>query len=318
MLTAILVILYLAIIATLFATGKISVVDITRDNYQNKTYYPRVKTIVALVVSFIIVVGQPFKIERIDAGTIGLKENLVGGKGGFSKIDIVSGFTFYNSWTTSILEIPIDNKQLDFPIYEFNVKGGNTLQGKPTLILSPRAETIIELYMKNRTTYKSSGIKGVMVMLGKTATMNSINDVLNVMSVDSVFRATENFRLATKVSIEKTLGKYFNIIDYRPNMISPDYLKEAIIEKATLTQAIENAKTRGLAVEENGKADVKKAEYALKVDKLNAEANTVKSQPKLLELYKAETDREWAVKGISPWGTNNVFGTMPGMFLNRK
>lgn len=231
MLTAILVILYLAIIATLFATGKISVVDITRDNYQNKTYYPRVKTIVALVVSFIIVVGQPFKIERIDAGTIGLKENLVGGKGGFSKIDIVSGFTFYNSWTTSILEIPIDNKQLDFPIYEFNVKGGNTLQGKPTLILSPRAETIIELYMKNRTTYKSSGIKGVMVMLGKTATMNSINDVLNVMSVDSVFRATENFRLATKVSIEKTLGKYFNIIDYRPNMISPDYLKEAKLPK---------------------------------------------------------------------------------------
>lgn len=318
MLTLILSTFFAVITAVLLIRRKISVVDVTTDSFKKKIYSVNFKTISVLVLILFFVFVQPYKVERIDAGTVGLKENLVGGKGGFSKIDIVSGFTLYNSWTTSILEIPIDNKQLDFPVYEFNVKGGNTLQGKPTLILSPKVESIIELYMKNRTTYKSSGIAGVMVMLGKTATMNSINDVLNVMSVDSVFRATENFRIATKISIEKTLGKYFNIIDYRPNMISPDYLKEAIIEKATLIQDTENAKTRRLATEENGKADVAKAEYALKVDKLNAEANVIKSQPKLLELYKAETERTWAEKGISPWGENNVFGSMPGMLINRK
>jgi hypothetical protein len=28
----------------------------------------------------------------------------------------------------------------------------------------------------------------------------------------------------------------------------------------------------------------------------------------MIELYRAETERVWAEKGVSPWGNNNVFG----------
>ena len=39
---------------------------------------------------------------------------------------------------------------------------------------------------------------------------------------------------------------------------------------------------------------------------------------KLLELYRAETERVWAQKGVSPYGNNNVFGSASGLLLNRK
>lgn len=38
----------------------------------------------------------------------------------------------------------------------------------------------------------------------------------------------------------------------------------------------------------------------------------------VIGLYKAETDRIWATKGVSPYGENNVFGSLPGMILNRQ
>jgi hypothetical protein len=41
------------------------------------------------------------------------------------------------------------------------------------------------------------------------------------------------------------------------------------------------------------------------------------SQPKMLELYKAETDRIWAQRGVSPYGYNNVFGGASNILLQR-
>jgi hypothetical protein len=36
-----------------------------------------------------------------------------------------------------------------------------------------------------------------------------------------------------------------------------------------------------------------------------------------LELYKAETERVWAERGVFPYGSNNVFGTASGILLNK-
>ena len=41
----------------------------------------------------------------------------------------------------------------------------------------------------------------------------------------------------------------------------------------------------------------------------------------MIELFKAETERVWAEKGVSPYGNNNVFGFDPRsgtMMINRK
>lgn len=51
---------------------------------------------------------------------------------------------------------------------------------------------------------------------------------------------------------------------------------------------------------------------------LDVKTKQLMSQPAVLELYQAETERIWAQKGVSPYGNNNVFGNVPGLLLNRK
>ena len=73
--------------------------------------------------------------------------------------------------------------------------------------------------------------------------------------------------------------------------------------------------------EELGKVNVAKAEAELQVARLQAQAKDVLSQPKMLELYRAETERiKWegySKTGKSPFGEGNIFGDSPSVLLQR-
>ncbi len=79
-------------------------------------------------------------------------------------------------------------------------------------------------------------------------------------------------------------------------------------ELALKKEAEQVALAKALVAESKGKFEA--AEFDVKTKNLM-------SQPKLIELYQAETDRIWAQKGVSPYGSNNVFGANPGLLLNR-
>lgn len=57
------------------------------------------------------------------------------------------------------------------------------------------------------------------------------------------------------------------------------------------------------------KAKVAEAQGNYEAELLNDKTKALQSKPQYLELFKAQTDRMWAEKGVSPWGINNVFGT---------
>lgn len=56
------------------------------------------------------------------------------------------------------------------------------------------------------------------------------------------------------------------------------------------------------------KAKVAEADGRYQAEILNDKTKAIQSKEQYLELFKAETERLWAEKGVSPWGTNNVFG----------
>ena len=50
-------------------------------------------------------------------------------------------------------------------------------------------------------------------------------------------------------------------------------------------------------------------EYQDLLKKYDAEAKAILSKPEMLALKKLEVEMEWAKRGISPYGNNNVFGS---------
>lgn len=60
-------------------------------------------------------------------------------------------------------------------------------------------------------------------------------------------------------------------------------------------------------------AKIAEAKGNFEAAQYDAKTKDVMSQPKMLELYRAETARIWAEKGVSPYGEHNVFGASPNL-----
>ena len=59
------------------------------------------------------------------------------------------------------------------------------------------------------------------------------------------------------------------------------------------------------------------AENNFKAAEWDAKTKDVLSQPAMLKLKELEIEQTWANKGVSKYGTNNVFGASTGILLNR-
>lgn len=66
------------------------------------------------------------------------------------------------------------------------------------------------------------------------------------------------------------------------------------------------------------KAAVAKSKGLFEAAEYDVKTKQLMSQPAVLKLFEAETDRIWAEKGVSPYGNNNVFGTNPSIFKGLK
>lgn len=93
----------------------------------------------------------------------------------------------------------------------------------------------------------------------------------------------------TDVDIPKTVAKLAE--ETAVQLGRNELAKKKEAEQTALAKAAV-AKSKGL---------FEAAEYDVKTKKLM-------SQPAVLKLYEAETDRKWAEKGVSKYGNNNVFG----------
>ena len=83
-----------------------------------------------------------------------------------------------------------------------------------------------------------------------------------------------------------------------------------------ISQAAENTAKQA---EKNKLADSKKteAENNFHAAEWDAKTKNILSQPAMLKLKELEIDMEYAKKGVSKWGQNNVFGANTGILLNK-
>ncbi len=86
----------------------------------------------------------------------------------------------------------------------------------------------------------------------------------------------------------------------------PKTVSDAAMRTATQAKSNELALSKAVEAENNYKA----AEW-------DAKTKDILSQPAMLKLKELEIEQTWANKGVSKYGTNNVFGASTGILLNR-
>jgi regulator of protease activity HflC (stomatin/prohibitin superfamily) len=282
------------LVATLVATGYYFLS--TKDKAWNKGEPDRwgndndtfnviwlIKGILIFVVGIVITSIQPFAIERVDAGHVGIKVNLTGNSRGVSKYEYKTGWVVYNTWTENMYEFPTYQQHIEFDQQQVITKGGFPADIKPSFNYSLKANAVGDMFQNLRLP-----IKDVEQGWLKTAIVGAVNDVANTWEVDSIFGHRAGFEAAIVAECNLRLSKWFTVSQMRSNIIPPEALQEAIVAKTRSVQQAEASIQQALAAKADGerKIAVARADSAETVINASAKARAMElTQQKLTPLF---------------------------------
>lgn len=201
-----------------------------------------VKVGAILVFSIIASIIQPFSLERVDAGHVGIKVKLTGNSRGVSNYEYKTGWVLYNSWIEQMLEFPTYQQHIEYDDQVIITKGGFSASIKPSFNYSLKATAIGDMFANLRV-----DVKQVEQGWLKNAIIGAVNDVSNTWEVDSIFTHRAQFEASIVTECNKRLIKWFNVSQLRTNITPPESLQEAIVAKTKSIQQAQAEEQRALA-----------------------------------------------------------------------
>lgn len=241
---------------------------------------------------FIIIFGliNPFKLQRIDAGSVGIKFNLTGGERGISHYEYKSGWVVYNTWFSKLYEFPIYQQHIDYEEQSIITKGGFSASIKPTFNYTLNPGDVGDMFQHLRLT-----IKEIEQQWLRTAIVGTVNDVANKWTVDSIFNHREQFEANIVSEANTRVSKWFNVSQLRTNITPPEALKQSIEAKTKAIQEVQVAENQRLVAvaEAQRKMATARGDSAQAVISASGEAEAIKRKivsitPEYVEYLKVQ------------------------------
>lgn len=260
-----------------------------------------------------------------DSSEVALVVDQIGNDKGVPNIQMESGFIFYfpptqdvfmyptsvqhKVWTASVDEDSPTDEHIDVTSAD-----GATFGLDVSINLQLQRARASELFIKYRVDMEDLINSRVRTIVRKELLDNAVS-----FASDSLLQHRNiyegNVTKSLTASLEKEGFTLNNIAVLK--MALPASYKKAIERKIAVLQETATIISQTKQAEQTALKKVALAKGNYEAAQYDAKTKEILSQPKLLELYRAETDRIWAQKGRSPYGNNNVFGTASGILLNK-
>jgi len=268
---------------------------------------------VAVVAGFAII-----GLERIDAGHVGIKVNLIGTGKGVDNATEVTGWVFYNRFTTKIVEFPTFVQHKEYRKTEdsdesfvINSKDGSEFHVSPLLNYSVQREKVPYIFTKYRV--ELSAIEAGFL---KTAVYDAFRVVANSYTADELISNREQFEIKVRQNLEKHLmPEGFILAQFTSNLVYPETFKKAIEAKNNAVQTALRAENDVKTAEAQAKIKIAQAEgnaqAMLTNAKAEAEANRLKQTtltPLLLQQMWIQKWRGEVPSTVLGQGSNTFYG----------
>lgn len=263
----------LLFIATGIVIAVLRIIAIKRSPDPRLTFSRLIAPLSIIALFIVIAIINPFTMERVDAGHVGIKVNLTGDNRGISKFEYKTGWVIYNTWVSKLYEFPTFQQHIDYPEQSVITKGGFEATIKPSFNYSLNPGSIGNMFQNLRLS-----VKEVEQGWLKNAIISSVNDVANLYEVDAIFNHRAEFEQAIIRECNKRVGQWFNISQLRTNIQPPQALQEAIERKTKAiqeAQAAENQKLVAIAEAER-KIAVARGDSAAAVIEAAGEAEAIR------------------------------------------
>ncbi len=253
--------------------------------------------IIILVVGAALSLLQPFKVERVDAGHVGIKVNLAGDNRGVGKYEYKTGWVIINNWINRLYEFPTFQQSIEYPEQSVITKGGLSASIHPKFNYSLKAGDIGDMFSNLRIP-----VKEIEQGWLQNAIVGAMNDVANKWTIDNIFNNREQFEADIIKEANKRVSKWFIISQLRTNIIPPQSLQINIQEKTNAIQKVQIAENNKLVAIAQGLERIAKAQAdsATAVITASGEARAIKI--KQLSLNQEYIDylkvQKW--NGVSP------------------
>ena len=231
---------------------------------------------------------QPFELQRVDAGSVGIQASLVGDSRGIGQTEYKNGWIIINTWTAKLYEYPVSQQHVEYPKQQVITKGGFPVDIAPSFNYSLKSGSVADMFTNLRV-----DIKIIEQEWLKTAIVGTVNDIANRWTPDSVFNQREAFEANIVAECNHKVSKWFNVSQLRTNITPPKELMEAIINKTKAVQDEQVAESQRRVAVANGFKQIAeaKADSAEQVIRASAAAREIQLKqvaltPQYLEYLK--------------------------------
>lgn len=242
MITTILILL-IVISAVIYAyVNRTDLMQTVKSSYGGESNKPTpkfYKTLIITVILILVSLFQPFALDRVDAGHVGIKVKLVGDARGVSRYEYRTGWVIYNTWTENLYEFPTFQQHIDYEEQVIITRGGFQTTIKPSFNYNLIAGQIGDMFQNLRRPLKQVEQEWLM-----NAIVSSVNDVANKWTVDEIFNNRETFEAAIITEVKKRTGRWFLVSQLRTNINPPEALKQSILAKTKAIQDVQVAENQ--------------------------------------------------------------------------
>jgi hypothetical protein len=259
-----------------------------------------------------------------DSSEVALIVDQIGNDKGIPNVEMASGFIFYFPPTQDVFLYPTN---VQHKIWSANDEEGNDTRINVTssdgatfgldvaLNIQLQRERASDLFIKYRVDMDKLIDTRVKTIVRKELLDNAVG-----FASDSLLQHRNIYEANVSKTLAIALNKEgFDLSNLAVTSMSiPDSYRAAINKKIKVIQETATIKSQTEQAQQEAMRKVAVAKGNFEAAQFDAKTKEIMSQPKMLELYKAETERIWAQRGVSPYGNNNVFGAGSGIMLNRR
>lgn len=259
-----------------------------------------------------------------DSSEVALIVDQIGNDKGVPNVEMASGFIFYFPPTQDVFLYPTN---VQHKIWSAKDEEGNDTRINVTssdgatfgldvaLNIQLQRERASDLFIKYRVDMDKLIDTRVKTIVRKELLDNAVG-----FASDSLLQHRNIYEANVSKTLAVALNKEgFDLSNLAVTSMSiPDSYRAAINKKIKVIQETATIKSQTEQAQQEAMRKVAVAKGNFEAAQFDAKTKEIMSQPKMLELYKAETERIWAQRGVSPYGNNNVFGAGTNIMLNRR
>ncbi|SHK17742.1 prohibitin family protein [Hymenobacter psychrotolerans] len=244
---------------------------------------------VGLLLLALIAGCSLIKVERIDAGNVGIKVNLAGSGRGVDDITYTTGWVFYSPLSTAVYEFPVYTQHKEYEEFEVQSQDGSSFGVAPSLnyyIQSDKVDDIFRQYRRPLAAIEDGFLK--------TAVYEAYRVATNRYTADSLISNRGSYEARVKANLVGQLqGMGFNVQQITTKLEPPASLKAAIDAKNTAVQTGLQTENRIRQAEAQARINIAEAEGRAKAIRIAADAQAYANEKQQQSLTPLLVQMRW-------------------------